>query len=231
MILKADIKTKKLILRASVFLMALVVFIINKDLIFIIGNHSFGFLKIYHLLWLLLMVEMLVVIFPKYNKYVSCGKLFTKHYKPINSYDEVTFRKIVRANNIRAIITLIFWVGLTALIGAVYLKGIISKTAIYIISLFFYFSDQFCINVWCPFKSFILKNKCCTSCRIYNWGHFMMFSPLVFIPSFFTLLLFFVSVLFNIQCDYSHRKYPERFTELTNANLKCVNCREKCTRN
>ena len=53
------------------------------------------------------------------------------------------------------------------------------------ISVLFYVCDLICVLIWCPFR-LIMKNRCCTTCRIFNWDHLMMFSPLIFVGGLLT---------------------------------------------
>jgi len=124
---------------------------------------------------------------------------------------------------------MIIWVLLVAAIGALRLLGIIDKPTVFLISVLFYVCDLICVLVWCPFR-LIMKNKCCTTCRIFNWDHFMMFSPLVFVGGFFALSLFVLSLFAWLVWEISIMLYPERFCEATNASLKCSECTDKlCT--
>ena len=75
-----------------------------------------------------------------------------------------------------------------------------------------------------------MKNKCCTTCRIFNWDHLMMFTPMLFIKGFYSysliLLAFGVFAVWEI-CVFL---YPERFWENSNMALKCSECTDKlCT--
>lgn len=89
---------------------------------------------------------------------------------------------------------LILWILLIATIGLLYYNNIINSSIVLIIAVFFYMCDLICVLIWCPFR-LIMKNKCCTTCRIFNWDHLMMFSPLIFIGGFYSLSLFFLSLL------------------------------------
>ena len=54
--------------------------------------------------------------------------------------------------------------------------------------------DLICVLIWCPFR-LIMKNRCCTTCRIFNWDHLMMFSPLIFMGGFFASSLVILSAV------------------------------------
>ena len=55
----------------------------------------------------------------------------------------------------------------------------------------------------------------------------MMFTPNLFIPSFYTWSLLGMSLLLLIRWEVTLNKYPERFAKNTNGCLSCRNCNEK----
>ena len=124
---------------------------------------------------------------------------------------------------------MIIWAVLTAFIGVLYYQNVINNMIIFMISVAFYVCDLICVLIWCPFR-LIMKNKCCTTCRIFNWDHLMMFSPMVFIFGFYSLSLFILSVVAWLVWEICILTYPQRFTEMTNSALKCSECTDKlCT--
>ena len=87
--------------------------------------------------------------------------------------------------------------------------------------------DMICILFFCPFQTWFLKNKCCCTCRIYNWDYAMMFTPLFFVRKSYTWSLLVLSVALLARWEITFYKYPERFSEATNGYLGCRNCSEK----
>ncbi|UNC92217.1 hypothetical protein [Candidatus Contubernalis alkaliaceticus] len=219
---------RKFIFRTIVFLVILYLYMFNLEMLTEIINYRLGDVKVYHVIWLLLMLEMLQILLPKYNRHISCGKIFARHFREKKvPYDKKEVLEYTKKYNRRAGWAGFFWLTLLFLIGIFYFARIIDLISIHLIAVFFYFSDEFCINVWCPFRAWIVRNKCCNACRIYNWSHFMIFSPFIFIFSFWTYSLLVMSLVIFIQWEYLHYKYPERFSELSNANLKCGDCPER----
>ena len=105
----------------------------------------------------------------------------------------------------------------------------IGKAGMFMLSVIFYVCDLICVLVWCPFR-LIMKNKCCTTCRIFNWDHLMMFSPLIFIGGFYSVSLVVMAVIAWLVWEICIMLYPERFCEMTNVALKCSECTDKlCT--
>ena len=72
-----------------------------------------------------------------------------------------------------------------------------------------------------------MKNKCCVNCRIYDWGHFMMFTPMIMIKSFYTWSLFFMACIVLIHWELVYGKHPERFYYGSNKRLQCATCKDK----
>lgn len=221
----------KLIFRTSLLVVVLLFLCLDYSFFSHLFSKEIGPFKIYHFIWLLLLIEMALVIFPKSNTRIGCGKLFQRHFEEAEGYSKGALRKISTRFNKRVIIVAVIWFLLLSNIGLLYKFQVIKNSALFLISLAFYFLDQLFIVVWCPFKELILRNKCCNNCRIYNWGHFMMFSPLVFINSVYTQFLFWISVLILIQWEIQNIRHPERFHEISNLNLRCKSCDSACEKN
>jgi len=181
-----------------------------------------------YLVWGLIMIEMVIAMLPD-SKYLTMGskKEFPDYYVPVDGYDRLELYQYVQKNNLGAMWTLIVWMCFNAVFGALYVLDIIAEKELLLLCVFFYLADLICVVIWCPFQSFFLKNKCCVNCRIFNWGHFMMCTPLLFIRNFFTWSLFFTSLIVMLRWEITLLKHPERFWEGSNATLKCANCQDK----
>lgn len=220
-----ELNRMKFIFRSLVLLAALLMALFDYQLLTDLVYYNLAGVTAYHVLWGILMVGMIQVVFPVFNNYVSCGKLFAKHFRAPKVKASLTqSAKAFAANAKGAIRSAVFWILLLGGIGFLYSKGIVDRVGLILIAVFFYWSDQFCINVWCPFRAWLIGNKCCNTCRIYNWGHFMIVSPLIFIPSFWSWSLVAMSLIILIQWEWQHFRHPERFTEQTNELLKCSSC-------
>lgn len=76
----------------------------------------------------------------------------------------------------------------------------------------------------------IMKNRCCTTCRIFNWDHLMMFSPLIYMGGFYAGSLVLMAAVAWLVWELCVMMYPERFWDQSNAALKCSECTDKlCT--
>ena len=123
----------------------------------------------------------------------------------------------------------ILWCALITAIGLLYRFDIINKMWLFMISVSFYVCDLICVLIWCPFR-LMMKTRCCTTCRIFNWDHLMMFSPLIFMGGFFAISLFVVAFIAWLVWELCVAIYPERFWDESNQALKCSECTDKlCT--
>ena len=195
------------------------------------GMNFFDEFHILHILWLIWIFDMILQIIPIKNK-VALGsqKLFASRFKPIkDKINKKTLKNYIKNITVSAYKVFIIWTILIIAIGILYYLGIINKTWLFMISVVFYVCDLICVLIWCPFR-LIMKNKCCTTCRIFNWDHLMMFSPLIYCGGFYTTSLVIIAFLAWLVWEICILIYPERFAEMTNVALRCSNCTDKlCT--
>ncbi len=195
------------------------------------GNNFFSAFSPLHLLWGIWIIDMILQILPIRNK-IALGsqKLFANRFRPIREkINYQALRNYITSTTKSAYKVLIIWGLLVAVIGALYLSNIINRLWLFMIATFFYVCDLICVLIWCPFR-LIMKNKCCTTCRIFNWDHLMMFLPLIFMGGFYSLSLVVMAVMAWLIWELCVMIYPERFWEMTNAALKCSECTDKlCT--
>ena len=195
------------------------------------GMNFFKSFSIFHIIWGIWVFDMILQIIPVKSK-IALGsqKLFANRYKPVKKrINKEALLKHIANMSKSAYIVMGIWIAVTGLIGILYYQNIISKMIVFMISAAFYVCDLICVLIWCPFR-LIMKNKCCTTCRIFNWDHFMMFSPMVFIFGFYSLSLFILSVVAWLVWEICILIYPQRFSEMSNSALKCSECTDKlCT--
>jgi hypothetical protein len=190
-----------------------------------------GPVKVYHVLWALTVFILVKRMVPRFNKKISSQKIFGRFYRQAESITprrDEQLRSLKARTDRGALKSAFYWLLLLGDIALWRMVGMLSDTWIYIIVLFFVFMDQFCVSVFCPFK-WLAGGKCCSTCRINNWGYLMAFSPLVFIESFWTWSIVSLSIIVVIQWEYLYHRFPERFYETHNAALMCRNCAVECT--
>ena len=195
------------------------------------GMNFFRSLSPLHLLWGIWVADMILQIFPIRNKVpLGSQKLFANRFKPIR--DKINYEALknyIVATTKAAYKVFLLWCALIAVIGVLHAFGFLDKIALFMISVFFYVCDLICVLIWCPFR-LIMKNRCCTTCRIFNWDHLMMFSPLIFMGGFFALSLVVMSAAAWLVWELCVMMYPERFWDHSNAALQCSQCTDKlCT--
>ena len=195
------------------------------------GMNFFAGFSPLHLLWAVWIIDMLAQLFP-IEKHISLGsmKLFRQRFQPVSeTIDRQALKRYIISTTRAAILVMVLWCALIAAIGCMHHAGLLTDTMLFMIAIVFYICDLICVLIWCPFR-LMMKTRCCTTCRIFNWDHLMMFSPLVFIRGFYPLSLFAMSLIVFIVWECSIWVHPEHFFEHSNAALQCANCTDKlCT--
>ena len=222
---------RSLIARIIVFIIGLYMYKDVQKFEILEGNNFFKEFNVLHILWGVWMLDMILQIVPLKNKLaLGSQKLFATRFKPIiEKINYEALKNYVVTTTKAAYKVFIIWTIVVVGIGLLYYFGLISKITVFMISIFFYVCDLICVLVWCPFR-LLMKNKCCTTCRIFNWDHLMMFAPLIFIGGFFATSLVIMAIIAWLVWEVAVMIYPERFSELTNEALKCSECTDKlCT--
>ena len=218
----------KFALRITIFIIALGFYIHDKQLMtrLFIETKWYG-INFVRILWFIFMTLMLVHIFPNNRLSMALRKSREQEYTPVPEYQELRLLQYVQRMNVGAWIVLLVWISFNAIFGILYLAGILEVSDLLMLTVFFFLCDYICILLFCPFQTGIMKNKCCVNCRIYDWGHFMMFTPMVFIRNFFSWSLFFTSIVVLVHWELVYAKHPERFWEGSNKQLQCAHCQDK----
>ena len=184
-----------------------------------------------HLLWVIWVSDMFLQIVPIRNKVpLGSQKLFANRFRPIREkINYESLRQYIVSTTQSAYKVFLLWCLLIAAIGCLYFTGRLDRAGLFMISVVFYVCDLICVLIWCPFR-LIMKNRCCTTCRIFNWDHLMMFSPLIFAGGFYSLSLVALAFTAWLVWELCVMMYPERFWEQSNAALTCCACTDKlCT--
>ena len=193
------------------------------------GLGFFARFSLLHVLWLIWMVDMILQLCPSRNYWpLGSQKFLSACFRPIlgRISEEGLLRYIKKCNRDTLAIGLI-WLGLILGLGALYFTGVIDRGALLLIATVFYLCDLICVLFWCPFRVWLMKNRCCTTCRIFNWDHMMMFSPLVFVPGVFTWSLCLMAFAVFLVWEITFAMHPERFWEHSNGALRCSACTDR----
>ncbi|MBR0455666.1 MAG: hypothetical protein IJJ01_03285 [Firmicutes bacterium] len=173
------------------------------------------------LIWIIFTVEMVQRFIPSPTESPGCQKQFARNYIKSGSTDIA-----IQENNASVLVALV-WVLFNGIFGALYMAEILDDGIMILLCCAYSVCDVICILFFCPFQTWFLKNKCCCTCRIYNWDYAMMFTPLFFVKSPYTWSLLALSVLLLMRWEITFFRHPERFSDKTNAYLHCSNCSEK----
>ncbi|MCR4792381.1 MAG: hypothetical protein K5871_06505 [Lachnospiraceae bacterium] len=212
----------RLIYRSAIFVTLLVFYIINKiqgkgTIIELIESNP----AIIMIVWLVFALEMGFRFFPSKLESPGCQKQFAGNYQK-SGKTEVKIQ-----DNNASILVLLIWISFNMVFGALHMAGILDDGIMLLLCSLYSVCDVICILFFCPFQSWFMKNKCCSTCRIYNWDYAMMFTPLFFVQKSYLWTLLAMSFGLLIRWEITFYRHPERFSENTNDYLKCKNCTEK----
>ena len=180
-----------------------------------------------HVLWVIWVLDMLFQLIPVKNIALGSHKVFKQRFRPVlERINMDALKKYITTTTRSAYKVMIIWVALIAALGLLKRWGVLTDVHLFLCSVLFYVCDLICVLVWCPFR-LIMKNKCCTTCRIFNWDHMMMFTPMLFVKGFFSISLLVMALAIWLIWELCVFLYPERFWEKSNAALKCSECTDK----
>ena len=222
----------KLIGRCTILVLcAIGCFIAPSSFSILDGLNFFRGWSIFHLLWFLWVVDMVHQILPVRNKLpLGSMKLFANRFRPIR--DKINYQALhdyIISTTKAAYKIMLLWIALILAIGGLYFGGVIGKLGLFMCTVIFYVCDLICVLIWCPFR-LMMGNRCCTTCRIFNWDHLMMFSPLIYMGGFFAVSLVVLAITAWLIWELCIMMYPERFWDHSNAALRCSQCTDKlCT--
>lgn len=222
----------RLTARVLIFIACMWGYIFHKEVfVSALTNEFFSTFTPIHVLWIVLMGGMILHLLPKVKMTMSGLKSRPYSYRePEGGYDRLQLFEYVNAINIRAWRVLLVWLCFNAIFGILYLAGILGAVELVMLSIFYFTCDLICMLLFCPFQKYMMGNRCCVNCRIFDWGHMMMYTPMLFIPSFFSWSLLFTSLIVMLRWELVYAMHPERFWRGSNATIRCENCRDKTCR-
>jgi len=219
----------RLSVRALVFLGAVYLYFAHRDILLdFVSKSFFEDFGLRHIVWIVLMGGMVIHVIPHFHITMAGRKSQSQTYvEPPSSYDAAELHRFVQIMNIKAWKVMLVWLCFNLIFAALYLLNVIGNAEMLLLTAFYYTSDLICMLIFCPFQSWIMKNRCCVNCRIFDWGHFVMYTPMLFIKSFFSWSLFFMACIVLIRWEVIYASHPERFWHGSNSTLRCENCTDK----
>ena len=222
----------RLFIRIALALATLYLYLYHRETFSVLqGWNFFKTFSPLHVLWVIWIFDMIGQLVPV-QKNIALGSL--KRYKHrftpfVEGINYQALKEHILTTTKAAYKVFLIWVGVLTILGTLFFTGVITRDEIFLACVAFFVCDLICVLIWCPFR-LIMRNKCCTTCRIFNWDHLMMFSPLIFTPGFFTSSLFLFAFAAWVVWEVCVMVYPERFWEHSNVALQCANCKDKlCT--
>ena len=239
------------VLRLCIYVASIVLFVLSlcgnewaiKQFDVLNGFNFFKSFSVLHIMWGIWVYCMICQIIPLPGKLrlinkISFGsqKLFKTHYKEAaNRPSRKELMKEYWKMTKRGLVLLAVWVSAIALISGIKLTleftnvvdSSILNRCLFMLSMTFYACDLICGLFWCPFRTFFMKHRCCLNCRMFNWDHMMMFTPMTALPSFYSWSLLAMGLYVMFLWELMLLIHPERFFESSNENLKCANCTDR----
>ncbi len=200
-------------------------FFITMGILYLLGEvkEFTDYLPLHIIIWVWYFAEMVVrLLIPTNIESMGCEKVFAKKYVPSKVEREPKNQSAKTTFTVAAV-----WIAFNSVFYALNLFGVVDKYFLFMVALGYGVCDIICILFFCPFQTWFMKNRCCTTCRIYNWDFIMLCTPLVLIPSVYSYTLLALAILILARWEITYKRHPERFSERTNEALRCANCTEK----
>ncbi len=212
----------RLFYRSVILIVLLVCYVMNKlegrgSIIDMIESMP----QVIWIVWVVFVMEMIFRFFPSRFESPGCQKQFARNYQKSGKTD------VQISDNNASVLVMLVWISFNMIFGALHMIGVLDDGIMLILCSVYSVCDVICILFFCPFQTWLLKNKCCSSCRIYNWDYAMMFTPLFFVEKDYLWTLLALSLVLMIRWEITFYRHPERFSENTNDYIKCANCSEK----
>lgn len=217
-----------LLFRLTVFAVVLLTYILSPSSLDITSGGPPALHML--LLWGAVLCSMVVQLSPKSGLTTGCLKQYPTGYDPVDGYDPQQLRQALKTQNRGAIRVAAVWLAVNLGFGALYHRGVLAVPHLVLLCALAYLCDLICVLFFCPFQTFLMKNRCCVNCRIFAWGSWMMAAPLMCVPHWYAQSLFWTGALVLVFWEVRLRRHPERFWLGSNRLLQCASCKEQLCR-
>lgn len=181
----------------------------------------------FFLCWLLLMASMVFRLFPSKLESLGCQKEFSGRFRPTGHIPQREERR--RADR-GALWVLLFWAAANVPFFLACAAGWVGPWFLVCLAGFYGVCDIVCILFFCPFQAWMMHNRCCTTCRIYDWDYLMLCTPLLALPSPLARSACGLAAVIFLRWEITYHRHRERFFESGNDALRCANCQEHLCR-
>ena len=172
------------------------------------------------LFWAVLATDMLFRLIPNRKIPIGARKHFASSFAPA-----VNPCRRYKSPHRGAFLCALTWVAITGgTIAAMRFAGILSPAALIVFAALYAVVDMLFILVFCPFRAFFTRARCCATCRIHAWDYPMIIMPLIIYPGVVSISLFVMAALVVARWEIALMRHPERFSDEFNINLRCSNC-------
>jgi len=176
--------------------------------------------------WAIITVSMLLRLIPNTRTDIGARKHYACSYREASAPADIPAAK----NRLHkgALASALAWIAFNAVIFyALFSLSLLSPAAAIVLMLFYAVCDLICVLIFCPFQVFFMRNRCCVTCRIYNWDYIMMCTPMILFPCAYSSSLLILSIAVLLFWEVSLRNNPHFFMAETNRNLTCDCCEDK----
>ena len=214
--------------RLTVFLLVAGTYLFRPQWLDFTAGGPGGWLRT--LLGLGVISSMVVQLTPNSGLTTGCLKQYPSGFDPVPNYDPAKLKGAVRKQDRGALKVAAVWLAINLTFGLLYHRGILNAPDLALLCALAFLCDLVCVLFFCPFQTFLMKNRCCVNCRIFAWGSWMMAAPLMCVPHWYAQSLFWTGVLVLVVWEVRFRRYPERFWFGSNRRLQCGQCKEQLCR-
>ncbi len=219
----------RLCLRFLLFCLTIYSLYFSKNEISIIfGMNFFKKFTLLHLAWVYWIIEILLPTFATRGM-ISIGSIkhWQRTYIPSKKFNPRLLFCYMKGSTKDSLKVFAVWLVYMTLLLIGHVIGFLGKKEMLLICAGLNVLDIIFVLYWCPLRACFMKNRCCTTCRIFNWDHILIFSALMFVPGFFGYTIVILSVAGFLIWEVCFFLHPERFWEGTNCSLRCSECTDK----
>ena len=219
---------RKLVFRVAIFIIIFFMYLIWENLDEDLLNFGFHDLSFLHVIWVVFVFEFLLVFFRRSKVSMGSIKQFKRNYiEPKVVATKEAIKEARHKLNIQALKAFLCWSLLNGILAVLFYTKLIRNRELFLLSGAYYVADLICVIYFCPFQRWIMKNRCCVTCRIFNWDQLMIVTPLIFLNSLYSYTLIGIAAFAFIMWEYNFYRHTERFVAVSNDHLKCLNCTDK----